>query len=260
MFFSPSPTPCGGSDLLILIILFQNTNHYVLMLIISKRRVVAVLLLILIILFQNTNHSVLMSIISKRRVVAVPLLILDFSLIEYDSFIFDHSIDPFPPDDRSVSHHEEFVDELPHIISPSKYNRFYFDLEDDPVENTNHSVLMSIISKRRVVAVPLLILDFSLIEYDSFIFDHSIDPFPPDDRSVSHHEEFVDELPHIISPSKYNRFYFDLEDDPVEEHMAWQTDYCIMKEGMSTLRGRKSIPGMTSSEREMEKGYYSAFT
>nr|GEZ71337.1 tubulin gamma chain [Tanacetum cinerariifolium] len=37
-------------------------------------------------------------------------------------------------------------------------------------------------------------------------------------------------------------------------------DYCIMKEGMSTLRGRKSIPGMNSSEREMEKEYYSAFT
>nr|GEX25425.1 hypothetical protein [Tanacetum cinerariifolium] len=44
------------------------------------------------------------------------------------------------------------------------------------------------------------------------------------------------------------------------EHMAWQTDYCIMKEGMPILRGRKSVPGMNSSEREMERGYYSAFT
>nr|GEZ47946.1 hypothetical protein [Tanacetum cinerariifolium] len=42
--------------------------------------------------------------------------------------------------------------------------------------------------------------------------------------------------------------------------MAWQTDYCIMKEGMSILRGRQSVPGMNSSEREMERGYYSAFT
>nr|GEW45328.1 reverse transcriptase domain-containing protein [Tanacetum cinerariifolium] len=42
--------------------------------------------------------------------------------------------------------------------------------------------------------------------------------------------------------------------------MAWQTDYCIMKEGMPILRGRKSIPGMNSSEREMERGYYFAFT
>nr|GEY63971.1 retrovirus-related Pol polyprotein from transposon TNT 1-94 [Tanacetum cinerariifolium] len=46
----------------------------------------------------------------------------------------------------------------------------------------------------------------------------------------------------------------------VMEPMAWQTDYCIIKEGMSTLRGRKSVPGMTSSEREMERGYYSVFT
>nr|GEZ48057.1 L10-interacting MYB domain-containing protein-like [Tanacetum cinerariifolium] len=35
--------------------------------------------------------------------------------------------------------------------------------------------------------------------------------------------------------------------------MAWQTDYCIMKEGMPILRGRKSVPGMNSSEREMER-------
>nr|GEY82317.1 reverse transcriptase domain-containing protein [Tanacetum cinerariifolium] len=28
--------------------------------------------------------------------------------------------------------------------------------------------------------------------------------------------------------------------------MAWQTDYCLMKEGMSILRGRKSVPGLSS--------------
>nr|GFB95561.1 hypothetical protein [Tanacetum cinerariifolium] len=44
------------------------------------------------------------------------------------------------------------------------------------------------------------------------------------------------------------------------EPMAWQTDYCIMKEGMSILRGWKSVPGMNSGEREMERRYYSAFT
>nr|GEV12317.1 hypothetical protein [Tanacetum cinerariifolium] len=44
------------------------------------------------------------------------------------------------------------------------------------------------------------------------------------------------------------------------EHMSWQIDYCIMKEGMSILKGRKSVPGMNSGEREMERGYYSAFT
>nr|GFC16000.1 hypothetical protein [Tanacetum cinerariifolium] len=35
--------------------------------------------------------------------------------------------------------------------------------------------------------------------------------------------------------------------------MAWQTDYGIMEEGMSILRGRKSIPEISSSERENGK-------
>nr|GFB18506.1 hypothetical protein [Tanacetum cinerariifolium] len=39
-----------------------------------------------------------------------------------------------------------------------------------------------------------------------------------------------------------------------------EIDYCIMKEGMSILRGWKSVPGMNSNEREMERGYNSAFT
>nr|GFC21029.1 hypothetical protein [Tanacetum cinerariifolium] len=30
-------------------------------------------------------------------------------------------------------------------------------------------------------------------------------------------------------------------------------DYCIMKEGMSILRGRKSVPGISSSGRENGK-------
>ncbi|GJU33918.1 hypothetical protein Tco_1182272 [Tanacetum coccineum] len=40
---------------------------------------------------------------------------VDFS--QYDSFIFDLSINPFPPADRSDFYHEEFADELAHIIS-----------------------------------------------------------------------------------------------------------------------------------------------
>nr|GEX49945.1 hypothetical protein [Tanacetum cinerariifolium] len=46
----------------------------------------------------------------------------DFSL--YDSFIFDLSINPFPPADRSNFY--EFTDELAHIISPSEYDCFSF--------------------------------------------------------------------------------------------------------------------------------------
>ncbi|GJR23820.1 hypothetical protein Tco_0972347 [Tanacetum coccineum] len=48
----------------------------------------------------------------------------DFS--QYDSFIFDLSINLFPPADRSDFYHEEFADELAHIISPSEYDWFYF--------------------------------------------------------------------------------------------------------------------------------------
>nr|GFC92223.1 hypothetical protein [Tanacetum cinerariifolium] len=53
----------------------------------------------------------------------------DISLSEYDSFIFDLT-------------HEEFVDELAHIISPSEYDRFYFKDLPDPGE------LMSVLNSR----------------------------------------------------------------------------------------------------------------
>nr|GEX28811.1 hypothetical protein [Tanacetum cinerariifolium] len=50
----------------------------------------------------------------------------DISLSKYDSFIFDLSNDQFPPTDRSDFTHEEFADELTHIISPPEYDCFYF--------------------------------------------------------------------------------------------------------------------------------------
>ncbi|GJY25013.1 hypothetical protein Tco_0399739 [Tanacetum coccineum] len=53
----------------------------------------------------------------------------DFS--QYDSFIFDLSINPFPPTDRSDFYHEEFADELAHIISPSEYDHFCFKNEPE---------------------------------------------------------------------------------------------------------------------------------
>ncbi|GKB28327.1 hypothetical protein Tco_0867728 [Tanacetum coccineum] len=53
----------------------------------------------------------------------------DFS--QYDSFIFDLSINLFPPTDRSDFYHEEFASELAHIISPSEYDNFYFKIELD---------------------------------------------------------------------------------------------------------------------------------
>ncbi|GKA88794.1 hypothetical protein Tco_0810558 [Tanacetum coccineum] len=53
----------------------------------------------------------------------------DFS--QYDSFIFDLLINLFPPADRSDFYHEEFADELAHIISPPEYDCFYFKNEPE---------------------------------------------------------------------------------------------------------------------------------
>nr|GFC62047.1 hypothetical protein [Tanacetum cinerariifolium] len=65
-----------------------------------------------------------------------------------------------------------------------EFENFYFDLGDiSSGSPTTHS-------------------DISLSEYDLFIFDLT-------------HEEFVDELAHIISPPEYDRFYFEDFLDPV---------------------------------------------
>ncbi|GKA92702.1 hypothetical protein Tco_0814627, partial [Tanacetum coccineum] len=48
---------------------------------------------------------------------------------QYDSFIFDLSINLFPPIDRSDFYHKEFADELAHIISPPEYDCFCFKNE-----------------------------------------------------------------------------------------------------------------------------------
>nr|GFB55524.1 hypothetical protein [Tanacetum cinerariifolium] len=66
----------------------------------------------------------------------------DISLSEYDSFIFDLLNDQFPPTDRNDFTHEEFADELAHIISPPEYDCFYFWNLPDPGE------LISIINSR----------------------------------------------------------------------------------------------------------------
>ncbi|GKF25780.1 hypothetical protein Tco_0081674, partial [Tanacetum coccineum] len=61
----------------------------------------------------------------------------DFSLPKYDLFIFDLSINPFPPADRSDFYHEEFTDELTHIISRPDLECFYFKSEPDPGDLTS---------------------------------------------------------------------------------------------------------------------------
>nr|GEY01496.1 hypothetical protein [Tanacetum cinerariifolium] len=75
------------------------------------------------------------------------------SLSEYDSFIFDLSNDQFTPTDRSDSTHEEFADELAHIISPLEYDCFYFGSFPDPgewISSLNSRIRKNLSSTTRV--------------------------------------------------------------------------------------------------------------
>ncbi|GJZ32135.1 hypothetical protein Tco_0577571 [Tanacetum coccineum] len=116
--------------------------------------------------------------------------LFDYSLPDYEAFYLD---DDHIEEKSSGSTTTLFDYSLP------DYEAFYLD--DDHIEEkssgstTTHA-------------------DFS--QYDTFIFDLSINPFPPADRSDFYHEEFVDELAHIISPPEYDCFYFKCEPDPGE--------------------------------------------
>ncbi|GKC79236.1 hypothetical protein Tco_1130010 [Tanacetum coccineum] len=89
---------------------------------------------------------------------------IDDSFPEYETFCFDIE----EKSSGSTTTHFDF--------SLPDYDAFYFD--DDHIKEK---------SSGSTTTHP----DFSLPEYDSFIFDLSIDPFPPANRSVSHHEEFA---------------------------------------------------------------------
>ncbi|GJU33398.1 hypothetical protein Tco_1176987 [Tanacetum coccineum] len=114
---------------------------------------------------------------------------IDDSFPEYKTFCFDMG----EKSSGSTTTHSDY--------SLPDYEAFYFDNDHIEEKSSGSTTTHS---------------DFSLLEYDSFIFDLSTDPLPPADRSDFYHEKFVDELPHIISPTEYDYFYFDLEADPRE--------------------------------------------
>nr|GFB16924.1 hypothetical protein [Tanacetum cinerariifolium] len=64
--------------------------------------------------------------------------------------------------------------------------------------------------------------------YDSFIFDLSINPFPPADRSDFY--EFVDELTHIISPPEYDCFFFKIKPNSRDFTMDVVEDISLTRE------------------------------
>nr|GEY65896.1 hypothetical protein [Tanacetum cinerariifolium] len=134
----------------------------------------------------------------------------DFSL--YDSFIFNLSINLFPPTDRSDFYHEGFADELALIISPPEYD--CFSLKNEPKSRDFTMDVVEDIFPTREPSVHVhnvlpthttlqLNLDFILSIESLFAY-----VFPSTDRSDFTHEEFTDELAHIISPPEYDCFYF----------------------------------------------------
>ncbi|GJX48016.1 hypothetical protein Tco_0273206 [Tanacetum coccineum] len=93
----------------------------------SKSLVVAVPLLLQIYHLQNYKAFYIDNDHFKEKSSGSTTTHVDFS--QYDSFIFDLSNDQFPPTDRSDFYHEEFADELAHIISPPEYDRFCLRFE-----------------------------------------------------------------------------------------------------------------------------------
>ncbi|GKC13043.1 hypothetical protein Tco_1009825 [Tanacetum coccineum] len=102
---------------------------------------------------------------------------------------------------NSLTKSETFRFNLEEISSGSTTTRSDYSLPDYEVFYFNDDHIEEISSDSTTTHV-----DFS--QYDSFIFDLLINPFPPTDRSDFYHEEFADELAHIISPLKYDCFYF----------------------------------------------------
>ncbi|GKB55531.1 hypothetical protein Tco_0906284 [Tanacetum coccineum] len=111
---------------------------------------------------------------------------------------FDSMVESLSPLPTPFEDSDSLLEESDTLLSYSddsspEYETFYFD--DDHIgekssgSTTTHS-------------------DFSLPEYDSFIFDLSINPLPLAGRSDFYHEEFANELDHIISPPEYDYFYF----------------------------------------------------
>nr|GEV65087.1 transcription regulator [Tanacetum cinerariifolium] len=123
----------------------------------------------------------------------------DNSLPEFENFCFDLE----EISSGSTTTHSD--------ISLLDYEAFYF--YDDRIEEISSGSTTTH-------------YDISLSEYDSCIFDLSNDQFPPTDRSDFTHEEFVDELAHIISPPEYDCFYFRNLPDPGEWISILNSEIC----------------------------------
>nr|GFA45411.1 hypothetical protein [Tanacetum cinerariifolium] len=96
--------------------------------------------------------------------------------------------------------------------------------------------------------------DISLSEYDSFIFDLLNDQFPPINRSDFTHEEFTDELSHIISLPEYDCFYFRNLPDPGELISILNSG--IRKNLSSTTCVNLPLSSIPRNVKTLAKGFY----
>ncbi|GJR92913.1 hypothetical protein Tco_0265087 [Tanacetum coccineum] len=93
---------------------------------------------------------------------------VDFS--QYDSFIFDLSNNQFPPVDRSDLYHEEFADELTHIMPLPNLEYFKFKIKPDPGGLTSIDTGIRKNASTTNVNVPLEDDQSSLFAYVVWIF------------------------------------------------------------------------------------------
>ncbi|GJZ22638.1 hypothetical protein Tco_0559677 [Tanacetum coccineum] len=150
----------------------------------------------------------------------------DSTSIDDDSFSIDdiNYVEASPPDsklvsleketntfDNSIPESETFCFDLEENSSGSTITRFDYSLQDYEAFYFNDDHI-----EEKSSGSTTTHSDISLSKYDSFIFDLSNDPFRPADRSDFYHEEFADELTHIISLSEYDCFYFKSEPNPGE--------------------------------------------
>nr|GFA46750.1 hypothetical protein [Tanacetum cinerariifolium] len=104
---------------------------------------------------------------------------------------------------NSLPEFENFYFDLEEISSGSTATHSDISLPDYEVFSFNDDHIKEISSGSTTTHS-----EISLSKYDSFVFDSLNDQFPPSDRSDFTHKEFTDELAHIISPPKYDCFYF----------------------------------------------------
>ncbi|GJU72231.1 hypothetical protein Tco_1263636 [Tanacetum coccineum] len=106
--------------------------------------------------------------------------------------------------DNSIPESETFRFNLEEISSGSPTTHSDLSLPNDKAFYVDNDHL-----KEKSSGSTTTHVDFS--RYDSFIFDISNDQFPPADRSDLYHEEFADELAHIMSLLNLKCFKFKIK-------------------------------------------------